>query len=449
MTRFRIVWAPLAVALALQVPATARADTASQVFDLWPGSDPGVPSFDAAVFDGRLCFRGRNDFAALDATGDELYCTDGTTVTLAADILPGATASFPGELTVYDGQLYFRAENPFGDNELWRWDGVDPPVRVFDLQPGSVGSFPFKLTVYDGQLYFSADEGSTGRELWRYDSAQPTVIGTNPMLVDDIRPGALSALTSGDPVVFDNILYFPANNSVNGEELFRFDSSQPIVSGTNPGLVLDLEPGPPGSNPRNLVVHDDGNLYFTALVAGARRLYRFDGANPPTNLSTTLDLPLGFNLVSYGGDLLFFALDDDPVTGTGNELWSYDGTTFTRVEPGVEYPGGAPFGEIDGFLYFIAGFDLFKYAGTGPPAPAVALFSTSGDDDYPIIGFEAFGGLLYFLAHTAAGGDELWALEAEGGAGPAGVVAIPTVSEWGLLLLAVGLALLARPRLRG
>jgi ELWxxDGT repeat protein len=419
------VRASFALALAVALPVAAAADVATQLFDLWPGPDPGAPSFDAAVFDGRLCFRGRNDPTAPDATGDELYCYDGTTVTLAADVLPGGTGSFPRELTVYDGQLYFSAENPFDDNELWRWDGTNPPVEVFDLRAGGE-SAPRELTVYDGQLYFSADDDGAagGRALWRYDSSQPLVVGTNPMLVQDFSTTDLG--TPRDWLVFEDILYFPAPPQPNhGEELFRFDGSQPIVDGTNPRIVVDLDPGQPGSDPADLTAHDDGNFYFSAVTSldVGRRLYRSNGNNLPTLLSSTLDLQ--GDLVSYGGELLFFAQDQDPAALTGTELWSYDGTSFTRVEPGAEYIGGGPFAEIDGLLYFVApqgspldGHDLYKYDGTGPPAPAVALFSTIGDANYPVGGFSVFGGLLYFNARSTAGGIELWALEAEGGQSP-------------------------------
>lgn len=418
--RFALSLSSLLAACAVVGPVAARADTAAQVFDLWPGSDPGVPSFDAAVFAGQLCFRGRNAFTASDATGDELYCYDGTTVTLAADILPGATGSFPRDLTVYAGQLYFAAASPFGDDELWRWNGVDSPAEVFDLNAGG-GSSPRELTVYDGQLYFSADDGGANRDVWRYDSSQPIAIGNNPFLIQDFS-STENLPTPSDWLVFDGVLFYPAPpDTAHGPELFRFDSSQPIVDGTNPRILVDLDPGLPGSDPRDLTAHGDGFLYFTAVTGSdvGRRLYRTNGSNVPTPLSDTLDLQ--GDVASYGGELLFFAQNQDLAELTGTELWSYDGTTFARVEPGAEYILGGPFGEIGGFLYFIAaqgnaldGFDLYKYDGTGPPAPAVALFSPIGDANYPIFGFETFDGLLYFNARTTAGGAELWALEAEG-----------------------------------
>jgi ELWxxDGT repeat protein len=440
----------LLVAFAILGPVAAFADTASQVFDLSPGSESGVVSFHAAVFDGRLCFRGRNDAAAVDATGDELYCYDGNTVALAADIRPGGLGSFPGDATLYDGQLYFSAESSSDDRELWRWDGVDPPVEVFDLHAGGESS-PGELTVYDGQLYFSADDGA-GRDLWRYDSGQPIAVGTNPMLVQDFPAAGFGM--SRDWIVFDDILYYPAPSGPGeGMELFRFDSSQPIADGTNPRIVADLEPGQPGSDPRQLIVHDDGNLYFTATTGGdfRRRLYRYDGNDPPTKLSDTLDVAQQA-MVSYDGELLFYAQDQDLANLTGFELWSYDGSSFVRVEPGLEYSAVLePFGQLDGFLYFIArggaavDYELLKYDGTSPPAPAVDLSALGGGASLAFGGVLQFDGRLYFAAHTATAGIELWALEA--GEVVVDVEAVPTLSGWALIVLAGCLAVLACRRM--
>ncbi|BAY87535.1 hypothetical protein NIES267_70590 [Calothrix parasitica NIES-267] len=60
-----------------------------------------------------------------------------------------------------------RSNNCSNRVELWKSDGTaDGTVLVEDINPGSASSSPGGLTVFDGELYFSADDGVNGRELW-------------------------------------------------------------------------------------------------------------------------------------------------------------------------------------------------------------------------------------------------------------------------------------------
>ena len=79
-------------------------------------------------------------------------------------------------MTVYDGDLYFIANNVAhgSNNELWKWDGA-AVSQAAEIRPGDEGSGINSITVHDGKLYFSADGGSgAGNELWRYDVATDT-----------------------------------------------------------------------------------------------------------------------------------------------------------------------------------------------------------------------------------------------------------------------------------
>jgi ELWxxDGT repeat protein len=55
--------------------------------------------------------------------------------------------------------LYFSAEDGVHGRELWSYDGSQARL-VLDLNPGPYGSGVSELTVYNGSLYFSADDGS-------------------------------------------------------------------------------------------------------------------------------------------------------------------------------------------------------------------------------------------------------------------------------------------------
>jgi len=51
-----------------------------------------------------------------------------------------------------------------------------------DINPGSGNSYPSDFIVFDNALYFSANDGVHGKAVWKYD-------GTTASLVADINPG--------------------------------------------------------------------------------------------------------------------------------------------------------------------------------------------------------------------------------------------------------------------
>lgn len=69
-------------------------------------------------------------------------------------------------MTHYHHRLYFSARTGFYGQELWEFNGADPPEMVVDINPGPSGSKPNNLIVFDDKLYFSADDGFHGKELW-------------------------------------------------------------------------------------------------------------------------------------------------------------------------------------------------------------------------------------------------------------------------------------------
>ena len=95
-------------------------------------------------------------------------------ISLFKDIYTGVSygsgnSSNPSYLTVFNGSLYFRADNGINGYELWKTDGTDQgTVLVKDIYTGSGSSAPSNLTVFNGSLYFSARDGN-GIELWKTD----------------------------------------------------------------------------------------------------------------------------------------------------------------------------------------------------------------------------------------------------------------------------------------
>lgn len=128
---------------------------------------PGGP-YSSSNPSGLTVYNGRLYFCATDEVhGYELWSFDGTNARMVAEINPtpdpgnGDTFlmdSSPGGFKVLNGLLYFAANDGLHGRELWSFDGTTARL-VLDLNPGEYGSEVSELTVYQGTLYFSADDG--------------------------------------------------------------------------------------------------------------------------------------------------------------------------------------------------------------------------------------------------------------------------------------------------
>lgn len=134
--------------------------------DITTGTGSGVAEASIAAYNGYLYFGG-------STTGDKykLYRYDPSTNTtsLVYDINPNAGTQL-GEMAEYDGKLYFVASDQAHGLELWMTDGSTTSIAA-DLNPGTAGSDPTDLQVFNGALYFDADNGSVGYELFRIGNA--------------------------------------------------------------------------------------------------------------------------------------------------------------------------------------------------------------------------------------------------------------------------------------
>jgi uncharacterized delta-60 repeat protein len=313
---------------------------------------------------------------------------------LVAEIRPGTTGSAPVDMKVFNGALYFRANDGINGDELWRLDAnTTTPIMVADIFPGPSSSSPSQLTVAGNVLYFGATSAS-GFELWQYD-------GISVTLAADINPGpGNSQLTS--LTALGNQVVFKAYDGTDGEELFAFD---PIA-----GLIkFNIDDSCPdcGSNPYNLKVHD-GRLYFGAAepVFGAE-LYSYDGATV-TRLTAGSLSPGQFTVI--GGRIIYAA------GSFQTQLRSYEIATETDVEivlPSVGFLGPAPgqFTQMNGVVYFTAqdddhGRELWVTDGTQGGTRLVADVYPGPTGSNPAH-LTPFNGELVFSATDQAAGHEL------------------------------------------
>ena len=246
-------------------------------------------------------------------TQSGLVITDGTESGTELLEVPAMTNASINGLTNFNGKVYFSATGSDGA-EFWVTDGTEVGTYMLkDIHP-SGSSFPSNFKVFNNELYFTANDGSNGKELWKTNG---TVIGT--VMVKDIYPGSASS-NPNNLTLFNNALYFRATTDL-GAELWKTD-------GTTNGTVLVKDINPFGSSELNNFTVNDGKLFFSATTPDfGKELYWSDGTEDGTEIITDIDQGINSsnpNSFFSKGNNLFFTADN---TTNGNELWWYNGAT--------------------------------------------------------------------------------------------------------------------------
>lgn len=272
---------------------------------------------------------------------------------------------------------------------------------------GDLNIQSIKPIMFNNKLYFSANDGTNGVELWMTDG---TATGTQMLNIN----AGLAGSAPSQFTMYNGKLYFAANDGTNGRELW-------VSDGTIPGTQMfnDINPGANNSYPAFLTPYN-GKLYFQAEdVSNGTELWVTDGTASGTqmvkdiNSGNASSFPRGYKV--YNGKLFFVANN----ATHGWELWVTDGTSIGTmmikdINNGVddaftnfnllEYSGKLYFSASDGAAH---GDELWVTDGTASGTQMIKDIRNGADPSSPR-DMMVYNGLLFFAADDGVHGAEIW-----------------------------------------
>ncbi len=293
-------------------------------------------------------------------SGQVLLSYDGTDISIVDETNLAGTAN-PRYLTEVGGKVYFlSAASSNSSMKLMEFDGVNPPLEVYDINAPFRDSYP-QPYVYNGKIYFTAYTNAGDWELIGYDSSTGTsvissssgssnycsvrgITSINSLLYfyvdgigfftyNGIGAPSLSSSSSVFAAVsafqqFNNAIYFAAFQAPNGLELWKYDGSlaPAPVSGIANGSRLRVNLNNASVNTFEVF---NNELYFNAAEDTAvGQLWKTDGVTTSFIDIASQGIAAPRALTTYNNSLYFGAFQ----SSTGFELWSYNGSTVSQVQ---------------------------------------------------------------------------------------------------------------------
>lgn len=178
-------------------------------------------------------------------------------------------------LIAADTLVYFIASSGDSGTEPWGTDGYPWATIPIDVRPGDVSSYPSTLLAINDVLYLGANDGTNGPGLYRRRPgyAVEFLSSVRPMYATGQLPHYMTSL-NGDPIYF-------GSDPATGVELFRYDVLNDTVN-----LVMDINPGVlDGVNGTSDIVVYNGRLYFLGHANGTgNELWTSDGTAAGTHI---------------------------------------------------------------------------------------------------------------------------------------------------------------------
>lgn len=292
------------------------------------------------------------------SNGPYIFESDGTatgTNPIATNVKVDFSLYVEFDMVIHNETLYFEASKSTGTSigkELWKWnkDNLNSDaILIKDIRAGLSSSNPSEMTAFNNEIYFVADDGNFGKELWKTDGTE-----TNTRLVKDIRLGGLSSFSNYAKFkVFKNKLFFTANDGTHGREIW-------VTDGTEQGTKLFIDINATsnqysieeGDITQQLFFVFNDKMYFKATNS-------FSASNFPNNLEPwetdgtiqgtkmIADLNPNGNSIhiynaffTYNNKLFFTGIDFND--NTKGNLWVYD---FNNI-PSIISPSNTTYSDV-------------------------------------------------------------------------------------------------------
>ncbi len=219
---------------------TAQSPASATYTGIWKSD--GTSDGTVLVKAGSVVFTAQANFTVMGnqlyfKTPNGLWKTDGTTDGTLK--IKNVNAWGWGDMTVYNGILYFSAEDSQHGVELWRSDGTSyGTYRLKDINSHvnpTYSSLPNNFLVANGILYFTAmqhtSETTANRQIWSTDGTRENTRKLTRQFL-----GVGSAIT-----LFNNSLYFSADTLAYGHELhvLSLDADGDGISDASDNCTLD------------------------------------------------------------------------------------------------------------------------------------------------------------------------------------------------------------------